>query len=211
MPVNPINHFELNRPVHLARRDISFEKAVVLISGRQPGVDGAMDVESYEEVLFQLRTARRHARFAIRNAGRESHDEQFSLFVNLLAGNVKAVLSMINLKGMVESAQGSSFSFLGVNEASAGLQAEEYQRRANDIVRSMQNTLQLAEEPFENLKTENRASFSEEETIRYEKARGHFEQLEERGYLHKGMSRVRKFMRYFDRAPPASETAVNPG
>lgn len=209
--MNPINHFELNRPVHLARRDISFEKAVELISNQQPTFGGGMDVETYEEVLFLLRTARQHARFAIRHTGRNSHDEQFSLFVDLLAGNVKAVLSMINLKGMVERAKGSSFSFLGVNEASAGLQAEEYQRRANDIVRSMQNTLRLAEEPFERLKTENRASFSEEETLRYEKARGHFEQLEEQGSLRKGASRVQKFMRFFDRAPSATETAVNPG
>ena len=209
--MNPINHFELNRPVHLARRDISFEKAIDLISGQQSALGGGLDVENYEEVLFLLRTARQHARFAIRNAGRNSHDEQFSLFVNLLAGNVKAVLSMINLKGMVESAKGSSFSFLGVNEASAGLQAEEYHRRASDIVRSMQNTLRLAEEPFEKLKTENRVSFSEEETLRYEKARGHFAQLEEQGHLRKGAARVRKFMRFFDRAPPSEETAVNPG
>jgi hypothetical protein len=207
--VNPINHFELNRPVHLARRDISFEKAIHLISSQQPNFGGALDMENYEEVLSLLRNARQHARFAIRNAGGNSHDEQFSLFVNLLAGNVKAVLSMINLKGMVEDAQGSSFSFLGVNAASAGLQAEEYQRRANDIVRSMQNTLRLAEEPFEKLKTENRASFSEEERLRYEKARGHFEQLEEQGHLRRGVSRVRKFMRFFDRAPAVAETTVN--
>jgi hypothetical protein len=209
--VNPIDHFELNRPVHLARRDISFEKAVEVISGQQSSFGGAMDIETYEEALFLLRTARQHARFAIRNAGRNSHDEQFSLFVNLLAGNVKAVLSMLNLKGMVENAQESSFSFLGVNAASAGLQAEEYQRRASDIVRSMQNTLRLAEEPFEKLKTENRSSFSEEETLRYEKARGHFEQLEEQGTFRKGVSRVRKFMRFFDRSAPAAEPAVNPG
>lgn len=209
--MNPINHFELNRPVHLARRDISFEKAIDLISSQQPAVGGGMEVDVYEEVLFLLRTARLHARFAIRNAGRGSHDEQFSLFINLLAGNVKAVLSMMNLKGMVERAKGSSFSFLGVNEASAGLQAEEYQRRANDIIRSMQNTLRLAEEPFEKLKSENRASFSKEEAQRYDKARGHFEQLAEQGAFRKGVSRVRKFMRFFDRAPPMADPAVNPG
>ena len=209
--MNPINHFELNRPVHLARRDISFEKAIDLISSQQPAFGEGPDVEHYEEVLFLLRTARQHARFAIRNAGRNSHDEQFSLFINLLAGNVKAVLSMINLKGMVERTRGSSFSFLGVNEASAGLQAEEYQHRANDIVRSMQNTLRLAEEPFEKLKTENQASFSKEETLRYEKARGHFEQLTEERRFRKGVSRVRKFMQFFDRVPSAADPGVNPG
>jgi len=209
--VNPINHFELNRPVHLARRDIAFEKAIDLISRQQLNFGEEMEIDTYEEVLFLLRTARQHARFAIRNVGRNSHDEQFSRFINLLAGNIKAVLSMINLKGMVEGSNKSSFNFIGVNAASAGLQAEEYQRRANDIVRSLQNTLKLAEEPFEKLKTENRASFSEEEALRYEKARGHFEQLEEQGRLRRGVSRVRKFMRVFDRTAPAAKPAVNLG
>ena len=172
--MNPINHFEQNRPVHLARRDVYFEKAVELISDRDPLPGMEFRIADYEEILFMLRTARKHARFSIRNAGKNENDEQFSLFINLLAGNVKAVLSMINLKGMVENSQGSSFSFLGVNQASAGLQAEEYQRRATDIVRSIQNTVRLAQEPFENLKKENRKNASGDENSRYKKARDHF-------------------------------------
>lgn len=195
--MNPINHFEQNRPVHLARRDVYFEKAAELISSELYGQECSLKNERYEEILFMLRTARQHARFSIRNAGKNEHDEQFSLFINLLAGNVKAVLSMINLKGMVENSQGSSFNFLGVNQASAGLQAEEYQRRAVDIVRSMQNTLKLAEEPFEKLKVENRATASDEANERYEKARAHFSELvKEKPSIRRVPSLMRKFMRF---------------
>jgi len=194
--VNPINHFELNRPVHLARRDACFERAVKLISDQREAQGGDLQIGDYEEILLLLRTARQHAHFSIRNVGRNEHDEQFSLFINLLAGNVKAVLSMINLKGMVEKSQGSSFGFLGVNQASAGLQAEEYHRRANDIVRSMQNTLSLASEPFENLKQENRKTASAEDNQRYEKALGHFERLaEEKQATRRIPSIIRRFMR----------------
>jgi hypothetical protein len=175
--VNLINHFELNRPVHLARRDVYFEKAAERISAQLQQVADGLATEAYEEILYMLRTARLHARFSIRDAGKNGHNEQFSLFINLLAGNVKAVLSMINLRGMVEGAQNSSFSFLGVNQASAGLQAEEYHRRACDIVRSMQNTLNLAQEPFENLKAKNREAATDEENARYHKARDHFWEL----------------------------------
>lgn len=155
-----------------------------------------MNLDDYETILFFLRTARQHARFSIRHAGKNGHDEQFCRFINLLAGNVKAVLSMMNLKHMVEDSQGSSFSFLGVNEASAGLQAEEYQRRASDIVRSIQNTLKLAEEPFEKLKAENRTTFSEEEKLRYRKAREHFSGLISGKSPGRIPSIVRKFMRF---------------
>ncbi|MBN2162957.1 MAG: hypothetical protein JXR25_00625 [Pontiellaceae bacterium] len=175
--MNPINHFEQNRPIHLALRDVYFEKAVELVAASEQLAGAELLVKDFEEMLFMLRTARKHARFAIRHTGKNGHDEQFSLFINLLAGNVKAVLSMINLKGMVESSHGSSFSFLGVNQASAGLQAEEYQRRAMDIVRSIQNTVRLAREPFEKLKQENRSCFDDEESARYKKAREHYESL----------------------------------
>ncbi|NLX26437.1 MAG: hypothetical protein GXY61_10855 [Lentisphaerae bacterium] len=191
------NHFEQNRPVHLARRDVYFEKAAELISNELHGQECGLKNERYEEILFMLRTARQHARFSIRNSGKNEHDEQFSLFINLLAGNVKAVLSMINLRKMVENSNGSSFSFLGVNQASAGLQAEEYQRRAEDIVRSMQNTLKLAEEPFEQLKARNRSIASGEANERYEKARAHFSELvKEKPSTYRVPSLIRKFMRF---------------
>ncbi len=169
-----IDHFEQNRPVHLARRDIYFERAASLISAQQQSFTPEINVDDYEEILFLLRVARQHGRFSIRDSGKNEKDEQFCRFINLLAGNVKAVLSLLNLKRMVEDTSESFFSFLGANQASIALQAEEYQRRANDIVRSIHKTLQLAEEPFEQLKVDNAASASDEELDRYTKARKHF-------------------------------------
>jgi len=178
--VKAINHFEQNRPVHLARRDVYFEMAVEQIAGRQE-LCAEILADDYENILFMLRVARQHARFSIRESGKNEMDEQFCYFINLLAGNVKAILSMLNLRNMVERSEGSFFSFLGANEASVALQSEEYQRRANDIVRSIHNTVKLAEEPFQQLKVENALAATEEEQHRYEKARTHFTKLVEEG------------------------------
>jgi hypothetical protein len=175
--VKTIDHFEQNRPVHLARRDVYFERAAVLIDTQQQQYIAEIEIRDYEEILFLLRIARQHAKFSIRESGKNEKDEEFGRFINLLAGNVKAVLAMINLKHTVESSDGSFLGFLGANQASIGLQAEEYQRRANDIVRSIHNTLQLAQQPFEQLKAENAEALSDEERERYEKAREHFGEL----------------------------------
>ena len=169
-----INHFQQNRPVHLARRDVYFERAAELIHKQQKTYTPNVCMDEYEEILFLLRVARQQAKFSIRESGKNESDEQFGHFINLLAGNVKAVLSMMNLKETVESSEGSFFSFLGANQASVALQAEEYQRRANDIIRSLHNTLRLAEDPFSLLKVENSTACSEEERSRYSKAREHF-------------------------------------
>ena len=77
------------------------------------------------------------------------------------------------------------------------MQAEEYQRRANDIVRSIQNTLKLAQEPFEKLKEDNRQAASTEENERYDKARAHFTKLvKEKPILQRMPGIIRKFMRF---------------
>ncbi len=176
-----IDHFEQNRPVHLARRDVYFERASELIFAQQHALTPEIKIEEYEEILFLLRIARQHAYFSIRESGKNEKDEQFGRFINLLAGNVKAILSMLNLKGMLESSDESFTSFLCANHASVALQAEEHQRRANDIVRSIHNTLRLAEEPFKNLKDEHAEDMEKEDLERYEKARKHFTVLVREG------------------------------
>ncbi len=178
--VQAIDHFRQNRPVHLARRDVYFERAAGMLR-KQQSSGLQTDMGEYEEILFLLRVARQHAKFSIRVAGKNETDEQFARFINILAGNVKAVLSMLNLQALVNDSTDSFFSFLGANQASLALQAEEYQRRANDIIRSMHNTLKLAEDPFELLKIENAASSTAVERERYSKAREHFTKLVEEG------------------------------
>lgn len=139
-------------------------------------------MEDYEEILFLLRVARKHSGYSIRRTtGGNETDEQFGRFLNILAGNVKAVLSMLNLRAMTAGSSDSFFSFLGANQASLALQAEEYQRRANDIIRSLHNTLRMAEDPFELLKIENADACTPAERERYAKAREHFSRLIEEG------------------------------
>ena len=131
----------------------------------------------FEEILFLLRTAREHGYAAVRNDVNTEKDSQFRMFINMLAGNVKAVLSMLNLKRSVEVEGGFFFSFLETNHASAALQTEEYERRARDIIRCVLKTLELADGAFENLKRLNHEQFTEPERERYAKAAEHHRNL----------------------------------
>ncbi|MCK4563466.1 MAG: hypothetical protein KAU94_02190 [Verrucomicrobia bacterium] len=169
-----INHFEQNRPVHLALRDIHYEHAIQLLKDPKHMASQALLVGDYEEILFVLRTARGHGRFAVRDNGKNEKDGQFCNFINMLAGNVKAVLSMLNLKHSVEANDSFFFSFLEVNHASVALQAEEYERRARDIICCMLNTLEIAGAAFEQLKQVNREAFNGFERERYDKSTAHY-------------------------------------
>jgi tetratricopeptide (TPR) repeat protein len=175
--VKVINHFEQNRPVHLALRDVYYERAAKLLENPEHMTMQALQASNYEEILFILRTARTHGQFAVRDNVKNEKDGQFCKFINMLAGNVKAVLSMLNLKHSVEAKDGFFFSFLEVNHASVSLQAEEYERRARDIIRCMLNTLDIASSAFHELQQSNLDAFTELERERYDKAMAHYKGL----------------------------------
>lgn len=172
-----INHFEQNRSIHLALRDVYYERAIELLSDVKHASAQALSAGDYEEILFILRRARKHGSFAVRNNERNVKDGQFSKFINMLAGNVKAVLSMLNLKDSVEAKDGFFFSFLEINQASVALQAEEYERRARDILRCMLKTLEISNVAFEELKRVNYEDFTTYEREQYDKATTHYKGL----------------------------------
>jgi hypothetical protein len=173
--VKAINHIEQNRPVHLALRDSHYEHATELLKFPKNHAEQKIDAAAYGNILCLLRTARRHAEFAVRDNSKNEADERFCSFINMLIGNVKTVLSMLDLKHSVEVEDGFFFSFLHANYASVSLLAEEYERRASDILRCMRTTLDLASEAFAELKQANQNAFSTAESERYRKARAHSE------------------------------------
>jgi hypothetical protein len=175
--VKKINHFEKNRPVHLALRDVYYARAAVLMNDPKHLSVPELELSDFEEILFLLRTAREHGSFAIRKDAQTEKDSQFCKFINMLAGNVKAILSMLNLKHSVQKEGGFFFSFLEANHVSVALQAEEYERRARDIIRCVRNTLELANDAVERLKQTNHEAFSTIERQRHDKAAEHHEKL----------------------------------
>jgi len=171
--VSRINHFEQNRPVHLARRDIYYERAVELLLDQRQATMHELQAGPYEEILFMLRTARQHAYFSIREEGKNETDKLFYEFLKVLSGNVKAVLSMLNLKQAIAHAEGFFLSTGSANHASVALLSEEYERRACDIVRCVHGTLELASSAFENLRDANLEQFHAIERARYQRACEH--------------------------------------
>lgn len=177
MHVKRINHFEQNRPVHLALRDVYYDRAATLLKEPRHKSMQELKASDYEEILFLLRTSRDHGFLAVRDNGKNEKDDQFCKFINMLAGNMKSVLSMLSLKHTVEAEGGFFFSFLEANRASVALQAEEYERRARDIICCVLKTLELASAAFESLKKANYEAFSELERGRYDKAAVHHQGL----------------------------------
>ena len=173
--MSSINHFIQNRPVHLARRDVYYEKAVKELDSLSKSKKGLLDSKIYDEIVFLFKVARLHSGFSVRTPGENEYDEQFQRYIDLMTENLKAVLSTLELRDLV--VKNSSFEFLGKNYAAAELYANEYQRRAKDILNSVMATLNLADETFGHLKNLNNLSLDDEEKARYKKTYKHVERL----------------------------------
>ncbi|MCF7849010.1 MAG: hypothetical protein K9M45_09185 [Kiritimatiellales bacterium] len=162
-------HFSLNRPVHLARRDVYYEQAVDLLY--EPETERGADelVRRYEHILFLLNTARRHAKAAVRVNGTDETDQEFCGFVKLLIGNVRAITAMLRQQRYLQRASGFIGSSPKIEE-----QAEAFERRAKDVLEGVHNILSLARDTFTQLKKANLKSMQKADRARYIKARKQF-------------------------------------
>ncbi|MEC7908372.1 MAG: hypothetical protein VYB95_03515 [Verrucomicrobiota bacterium] len=97
--------------MHLARRDVYYEKAVKELDSLSKSKKGLLDSKIYDEIVFLFKVARLHSGFSVRTPGENEYDEQFQRYIDLMTGNLKAVLSTLELRDLV--VKNSSFEFLG--------------------------------------------------------------------------------------------------
>ncbi|MFH0879466.1 MAG: hypothetical protein V2A34_07105, partial [Lentisphaerota bacterium] len=77
-------HFNLNRPIHLARRDVFFERAVELLNVPLQDMDIGIRLKHADMIMSLLKTAESHAFFATRaSASQQEHD--FLRFLKLIS------------------------------------------------------------------------------------------------------------------------------
>ncbi len=168
-------HFNLNRPIHLARRDVFFERAVELLNMPLQELDIHLRIQHAEVVLSLLKTSESHAFFATRsNAPAQEHD--FLRFLKLIADNVQSIHAMMQQQSHLEGEEGFLCQFLGATAEQCALPAMHYQRRAEDILQGLWHVLQLAHAPYRALQKTNFEGMKDDERIRYKKAYDSFRQ-----------------------------------
>lgn len=164
------NSFNLNRPVHLARRDAYFERAVELLYLPTQELDTAARIHHIERVIALLKTADYHAHFATKSAGTQDAEQDFLRFLSLIAHNVQSALAMMQHQTHLEHEEGFLCQFLSATPEACALPALHYRRRADDILQGVWHLLRLAHRPYRELQQGNVAALDQEEEARYRKA-----------------------------------------
>jgi hypothetical protein len=168
--------FHLNRPVHLARRDVFYLKAVERIrqipSQKQP----AEQCKTAEQALYLLREARRHAEAANRSDKTSSQNRLFVRFMDIVVDNVQSIARMLRRQTFAEKPDNALDGFVGSSGAGVKM-SSHYRRCAALMLKGLLSVLQQAEKPFSDLSRTSLAKMSMEDKARYEKAQKHFEEL----------------------------------
>ncbi|HNX53843.1 MAG TPA: hypothetical protein PLD51_08165 [Pontiellaceae bacterium] len=168
--------FHLNRPVHLARRDVFFEKAVARIRKLKNQDQPAEQCKTAEEALFLLLEARLCAEAANLSEKTSTQNRLFMDFMDTAVDNTRSITSLLRRQISVNVPHNPLDLFLGSGDTGSKMSGH-YRRCAAHILKGLLLILQKAEKPFRDLRQTSVAKMTAEDKIRYEKAYSHFEEL----------------------------------
>lgn len=165
-----------NRPVHLARRDAYFERAMDLLSRPMDGLDSRERLECVSQISASLNKARDHAFFAARPECAGHQEAEFHHFLDLKLKNVDSAIAMIQHQIELEQEEGFLCRFLRTTTEECRMPALQYRRRAEDILQGLWHMLRLAHSTYFALRQANLAELCADEQARYQRAYASFQE-----------------------------------
>ena len=175
-------HNHINRPIHLARRDAFFERAMELLYLPLQEMDTPTRISHLHQVMDLLATARQHAFFASRSSLACTRETDFLRFLELIHDNADSMHSMMEHQTHLEEAESFLCQFLHTSREQCQQPAMQYRRRAEDLMNGLWQLLRLSHRPYRELQKEFSESAGAEESIRYNKAYESFRQESQSRY-----------------------------
>lgn len=163
-------HLNMNRPVHLARRDAYYENAVELLNRPMHSMDLRERIRHTERALEMFKTAAHHARFAGRSTQASPEEVDFLRFLQLIIDQAESLLAMTMQQTHFVLEESFLGQFLRTQPEQLQLLPGHYQRRAEDIQEGVCHLLQLAYPPYHTLYQANLQTLNEAERERYNQA-----------------------------------------
>ncbi|MEI8207425.1 MAG: hypothetical protein WCG03_11160 [Kiritimatiellales bacterium] len=168
--------FHLNWPVHLARRDVFYIKAVALVKKLPAQKSISEQLKTAEQALYLLREARRHAEAANLSEKTSTQSRLFVSFMDIAVDNTLSITRMIRRQINANALDNPYDGFIGTASTGAKMSGN-YRRCGVLILKGLLNILQQSEKPFQALQQTSLAKMTIVDKDRYEKAYKHFEEL----------------------------------
>lgn len=161
--------FYLNRPVHLARRDVFYNKAADSIRQLSSSKEPAVQRRIAEQALYLLRESRRHAQAANLSERTSTQSILFVDFLDTAVDNIQSIARMLRRQTVVEESDNPLDKFLGSADTSSKMNGH-YRRCAGLVLKGLMSILRDAENPLHELQQASLSKMSIIDKTRYEKA-----------------------------------------
>ena len=168
--------FHLNRPVHLASRDVFYTKAADCINEISTHKKPEDQLKLAQQALYMLREARRHAEVANLSEKTSTQNRLFIHFLSTAVDNTESVAHMLSRQIAVSAPNNPLNQFLSESGAKTKM-AGHYRRCATLVLKGLLSSLQQAEKPYEDLRRTSLAKMTFVDKARYEKAHQQFNVL----------------------------------
>ena len=173
-----VDAFHLNRPVHLARRDVFFEQAWELIEQLPSQKNATCKHSTANKAQALFKDALHHALAANQSQDATDEDLLFANFLYAAVDNTQSIAQMLRRQRAAESALSPLTQFLGSADTEQKM-ANHYRRCAAHILKGMLQVLPQIDRPYRQLQHSTFSSMTSDNRIRYEKARKHLLHPEE--------------------------------
>ncbi len=147
----------LNRPVHIAGRDASYEQAVKLLQGDLMNYDVPDRLEKCRAITSLLNLANEHGNFAMRGTDPCREEKLFVKFTALLLDSAHSLQVMTKHELLLMSDRELLREFLGQNGEPIDRSAAEHRQLALNLLKETLQLIQMAADAFHKLKTQNLA------------------------------------------------------
>lgn len=157
-----------NRPVHLARRDACFERAMELLNVPAGDADSGDQLLRVRQAIDLMHSALDHARLAGRLGPVVEPEEDFLRYLALVIRNIESAAAFLENEAHLAHEDHSFLTrFLGVAAEESGLSALNYRRWGQDILMGLYQQIRMAHGPYRTLQQINARALSPDEQARY--------------------------------------------
>ena len=164
--------FYLNRPVHLARRDVFYEQAVRRTQELSEQKKLSEQRETAEKALEGFCKARKHAEVANRSEKTSAANHLFLDVLDTTMDNAQSITRMLRRQQSADADACPLCRFLGSDDVHQKM-TTHYRRCAAYILKGLLLLLQRADQPYQQLREDMLRQMSPSDKTRYDKARTH--------------------------------------
>jgi hypothetical protein len=170
-----MRELSLNRPVHLAGRDVFYDQAVKLLQGDLMNYPANDRWEKCRAITGFIQLAKEHADFAMRGMECSREEKLFLQFLVLLVDSAQALQVMTKHEHLLASDRELLRELLGQDTELIERSAVEHRQLAQNLIRETVQLIQMATTAFDKLKQKNLAEFDKDDARpRYQRAHDSF-------------------------------------